>query len=55
MEPRKSIEISPDTLRLLARLAKGRAHDGVVPSIGSVVATLAQAEAARRAQERDAE
>jgi hypothetical protein len=46
-EPLDCIEVRPAIRRLLERLAKRRAHDGVVPSVGAVVATLAETEAAR--------
>ncbi len=46
------IEVRPETRRLLERLAKLREHEGVVPSVGAIVASLAEQETVRRAPAR---
>jgi len=48
MEHFDTIEIRPAIRRLLERLAKASARQGVTPSLGAVVATLAEREAARQ-------
>jgi hypothetical protein len=40
------VEVPPRVLRLLERLARGRAVDGVVPSVPAVIASLAESAAA---------